>query len=308
MKKSLSPSRQPKDILRAQQQINARVFAYDRITLWVNGMAKPVLHPLIGTHCGEWTVVPNGCRYHSVWAWQIEIFQPSIRALKMLLKGFCGRRRTKLIYVEFACDLITKNKAGALELRNFLMAHALPKYMRQDVLFVEHTAYFNRRSNVDADLDSDEASDTTSCNKAPRNLVMYADRESKQQGVHIKKPCCHIEWRLHGSQGFKSANVSCLDDLLYFDHMEFWKRNLPLYRLPRKTAIGQLLREGDDEVGDAALRRLVRAFLSEFELDGALVLHNLIRQRPDIKKLLEPIDIELILDVNNANKSGDFDD
>lgn len=298
MKKPLPASRQPTVVNDTKRRIKKVVFAFDRITFWVDGNEKPKFGERIREHVKAIEVKSNQSPYQSTWTWEIKVLQPSVMALRMLKNKFGSTRRTKLVYLELACDLITRNSNSALILRDFILSHAMPKYLRNDVLFYESTAYYNRLHSGNDSQDHVDSTDDDDAEqkfkKSSTNLVIYADRPSKQNGLQTGKPCCHIEWRLHGHQGLKRAGVSILDDLVHFDHFQFWSKNLILAQLPKKVELGQFFEGKSTDVDDAAYRKRARTVLRRFEIGGVFLLHNFIRANKDVKKFVLPIDLKSI--------------
>jgi len=53
---------------------------------------------------------------------------------------------------------------------------------------------------------------------------MYSDRPSKV----TRQPCVHVEWRLKGKSIVESQGIYDVEQVIDFDHRQFWKAHLYL--------------------------------------------------------------------------------
>lgn len=269
-------SRLPTDFLRAIKFIQVVVYGIDRVTLWCDGQHAPLIPDNIYDACTNINVHPNDCKYHRSYPWKIDLLQPSRNALRLLQSSFGNRHRSKVIYVELACDFIVPDRQVAAQLMAFLLKHVAPKHTSQPVTFFQSTAYYSPRSN--------QAGKKTS-----RNLVIYADKNSKLHSSHGKRACCHIEWRLSGARKLEHVGIRCFADLISFPHRKFWRRTLPCYQLPKLQKIGEWLRDGNEDVGDAAHRKAAKKFLSTYRENDVTPLQNVVADNYDFHALLTRI-------------------
>lgn len=68
------------------------------------------------------------------------------------------------------------------------------------------------------------------------NLVSYADKPSRITG---ELACLHIEFRARGQRSLQRLGIRCAQDLVNFDHYEFWKTRL-LMRTIDEDRFGRL--------------------------------------------------------------------
>jgi hypothetical protein len=140
-------------------------------------------------------------RYH-VW---LQLCQPSEAALR-----FIADREHQLNYTEVALDWMFDNEYERDRAREIANRNMVKKWHgQQQVKFVNGTRYTGKR-------------------KVPNKLVTYADKPSRTTGELF---CVHIEWRLNGVKALRRAGIDSVNDLLTFNHGQFWHKRLVLKRV-----------------------------------------------------------------------------
>lgn len=278
------PSKQPTAVKTALSLINRTVTGFDRLTFWVNHPAPSIPVHEIEHHCAKLNVVTGrSLPYHPMWQTQVDVFQPSDKALTLLAAAMGTRHAVRLSYAELAIDWLADTRTAAYSLRNFMLAHLHMPYLRHNVAFKRMTAYFAPRADQHAE-------------KKARNVVLYADRTSKLWPAHeLKSPCCHLEHRLHGVGTLANQGLLTLADFAQFDHRAFWAENLRLYCLPKMAELGRWLDPDNADVSPAALRKRANVFLNQYRHNEIFVLQNLWRDVREIANVLLPLTNELFL-------------
>ena len=133
----------------------------------------------------------------------LRLFQPSPAAFAMLV-----RRDVLINYVEVSLDWIFATAEEAERARRFVDRHWAMTHYRQD---------------DDRHVHVHEGTRYTAPQASPRDFVVYHDKESKLTG---EVDCCHLEVRFQSRQSCSRLGIETFDDLLAFDHRQFWTRNL----------------------------------------------------------------------------------
>ena len=276
-----SRTKWPVDVRRVLGLISDVEMAFDRLTFWIDHPAPDIPSSLIKRHCGGLQV--RNCYslpFHPAWQTEIAIFQPGHRALIALQHAIQTRHRTRLGYAEAALDWLVDDYVSAQALHQFMLGHLRVPYMRQPVWFEQGTAYFARLAAADGTKNS-------------RNVVLYADRESKLWPAGRRRsPCCHLEFRLDGVGTLAQHGLHTLSDCIEFDHRAFWKDNLRLFRLPSKVELGRQLAPLPQErrVSGTALAKRANRFLGRYRHNETFVLQNCWRDNPTIADLVTVLD------------------
>lgn len=135
----------------------------------------------------------------------LTIVAPTESALKYLA------RRSWLIpnYVEVALDFLTRDQESAQRLRDIFDHCFVQQWHGKDELHPEENGSYTRR------------------NRPGVRFAWYGDRPCKL----IDLPSFHIEARAHGMAAVRRIGLHHARDLLKFDHISFWKKNLNLYQI-----------------------------------------------------------------------------
>jgi hypothetical protein len=276
-KKKTPFSRLPIEVKNAIELVQDRKFGFDRLHVWIDHPDPDIPESMLAPLCGKVEIRRGRSKqYQNFWQTEICLFQPSVKCLQCLNELVGTRYRTKISYLEFAADLITRDRNDARALQQFFLAHVVVPYSRHRVNFEKETAYYNPRSSA-------------SGGRNPRVFVMYADKKSKLFNADTQgRSCCHLEYRLSEPAAIGTVGIFTIADCAAFKHLRFWRRHLQLWEF-EKTELGRLIGESPNVTG-TALRQRSNAFLQTHEHDGNYVLQNCIRTLPKMKEILQPID------------------
>lgn len=279
MAPKLSPSRIPADMKYALDCITGCVCAFDRLTISVDDSAlPPELGPKLAAYCRDVKISPIAHPYHRIWNTKVELYQPTQQALQTLHRGLQNRSMTRVSYVEIAIDWLTQDQQHASRLGGYLLEHLRVPHVRTPVKFEQATAYFNQRAAAGS------SSGVT---------LFYTDRRSKLLARKYPEPCCHLERRLRGHAACVKIGLGTVADCVQFDHAGFWKSALRLYDFRSKTALGEILAP-KPAVSTTRLREHANLFLDAHQAcgwyAGRYVLQDCLRTKPEIRKVLMPLD------------------
>lgn len=141
---------------------------------------------------------------------------------------------------------------------------------------------------------------------------LYADEPCRFTG---EVDCLHPDRRISGARACRAAGIETFQDMIDFDHVEFWRRNLRLYEIDvRKLGRMQLNRERSQRRRTRSVYRMGR-FTYDLDLRaGAILMRAAGRTNQDVvdryrgvlpvRRALISVDIEpilrrLALDYNN---------
>jgi hypothetical protein len=168
---------------------------------------------------GAGSVFPDPCvsvKDGHCWGWFLWVHQPTRNAI-VVLNQLQDEYGAKLSRLHIAYDFFTKGDVVTLHqwlLQHFIMKWRLPGYMEPIANVVADTAYWGRES-------------------ARRNIIPYCDNLSKINN----QPCCHIDFRLVGSNSvrkalkFASSNKAGLgkaENLLTLNPAKLFKRHFKI--------------------------------------------------------------------------------
>lgn len=177
----------------------------------------------VQSHCGSIAgprsiQLENGISIQSLW-----LHQPSRDVIERLLETEC-----RIIRVHVALDILSGTKAKAKELQEYLSQ-----------TFVLSSAPYDPVTWFRTD---DNPSGDSTCYfgfSKPRGpgktAALYADRVSKVTNT----PCCHLEARLELLDTLQRSSVDNAQNLLNFNHKEFWQQRIMLLQPPTELDIGK---------------------------------------------------------------------
>lgn len=170
--------------------------------------------------------------YSPRWKSVLELFQPTVAALRMIRYSAGSSVAVLPQAIELAFDIVPKLQRPELvrAIENEVWASVVPRYHRAEAVCERGTLYFERRTDVDG--------------RDRKNvLVCYSDRASKfsDHPEVAKSPCVHLEWRINGGPAMLNHGFASLGEIIALSHREFWMRNVHFYNLPRKTDVGRVL-------------------------------------------------------------------
>ena len=177
-------------------------------------------------------------------------------------------------------------------------------YQRQEVKKSRAIWYFGRRTKEADGIDQagtdgawdDCSGDGGKCWDTRGNVMaVYADLPSKLNNTRPTKndpPCLHFEWRANGSNSLARLGIVSLEDLILFNHQQFWITHVTLYQLPRPTDLGRLLAKSivaDANVSGTALRKRATKWISNNSIEGTFVMHNALLATKGINRHLSTV-------------------
>jgi hypothetical protein len=284
--------------LRNQWPRDYLVAGLDRLHIWVDRDELALPESL----AEDGTVVelhPHPMKFNALWKLQLQLRQPSRRALHAVNNALGNDVRAILNYVEIVLDVLCDSKKQACALQRAFIASVKMKHQQQTLVIHKGTAYIGRLAKSDR--------------KPGHVLCVYSDRPSKLNLAKRRRAhsaCLHIEWRATGARALEMLGIVTTRDLLDFDHRAFWAERIQLIALPnRKTELGRILHAAkgkNTEVTDRALRANADRWIKRHEIDGQFAMHNALLGQPEIARRLKTVPIEewLKREISRTEKRG----
>lgn len=273
----------PKHLQEALSLVRSISYGWDRIKFWFDDPQPNLPIKALKKECpGRVRFLLESAPFQPVWQSSLTIRQPTRRALKILRTALMDLPcSVEIGDLEICCDLITESSRKSLRLRNWLLGHLYLPYHRNKVFLerkYENVVYFHRRGN-------------TNGNKVGKVFVIYSDRRSKIRGNTYGEQCCHLEFRLFGTEQVRRLGVQTVDDLLQFDHIVFWCREIKFGQWQSKKALGVALNGGDPLSGTGS-RKKADAFLirERYLIKKNFVLQNVLIDRRNLQSAMREID------------------
>lgn len=257
------------------------IFGFDRVTVWLDRPELSIAKELLKKHCAQIEVYVEQMLFQARWKLRIEIFQPTTRCIQLLANALGNDVAAMLTYAEIACDFPANSKKQSLQYRNAFLATSNMRYQRHTVVREKGTFYFGRRTDGE--------------NRRNNVLAVYADKPSKLNNAQPSAdalPCLHVEWRVTGAAALANHGIVGLEDLIHFDHLRFWDKNILLYLLPKPTMLGRLLGKvlgADANVSGSALRKRAARWKERHSIKENFVMHNALRAMPELKQIFETV-------------------
>jgi len=260
------------------------IFGIDRLTLWIDQPELPFPTESLEGHCTEITLHLRQMRFNAQWKLKVDLHQPTLKCLQLLLKGLGQHVSTNICYIEFACDIVPADKKKSLHWRNLFLAEAGMKYQRQRVQQYKKTWYYGRRTKIKGQ-------------KRDSVLAVYADKPSKlnnakPEAANTNRVCLHIEKRVASSAAISRLGVNSLGDVIGLDHRNFWNEHVWMYKPLKPTQVGRLLAKlngADPNVSGSALRKRGHKWKADHSINRKFVLHNALLETPMLKKSLKTL-------------------
>jgi hypothetical protein len=203
---------------------------FDAVRLWVREPYDSEALAQLRAQCGRGGIHPeNGpARFDSRLRQRIDIRQPSADALRQL-----ARRDDVLINkVEVALDYVFHSPVARDEAFEFLHRHMIRRWhgKKQEIRLYRRGMQGDDEGGVGTRYDAARG--------APNMTALYRDEFSRVTG---ELNCVHLEWRLSGLRAVRNAGIESGQDLVEFNHRQFWQKRLLLYDVdPRR--LGRLIR------------------------------------------------------------------
>jgi hypothetical protein len=136
---------------------------------------------------------------------------------------------------EIALDWVFKFRGHRDEVWEFLHRHLVRRWhgKKQEIRFYRPKA----QTPVVAD-DGTVGTRYDAGRWAPNVIASYREDHSRITG---EVNCLHLEWRLTGVKAMRGAGIESGQDLLGFDHRQFWQKRL-LLRNADQERLGRLIR------------------------------------------------------------------
>lgn len=180
---------------------------------------------------------------------KINLFQPTKETLLELANNDILSGDYAITYIEFAVDFLVKNKKSRNTLSDFFDKHlfnqrsvkknsATSKFHFKYGNDCKKKKYCKEKNNTDSDKESNCICKTRYFTppKDKIRMAVYSDKRTKTKS---KKYCVHIEKRIVGLKAIKKNNIYTFQNIVDFNHSEFWSTNLDL-RKPNLSALGRL--------------------------------------------------------------------
>jgi hypothetical protein len=184
-------------------------FFYDRVKLYVDSSNRKAKIEKICPNKEQHKIIPRTLLHYDTMNLMIDAHQPDKLYFRRLNNALRGDYLVN--YVEFAMDILCKNKKQVTKLRKLLNGLLIFERKRSDIRFyhkkVKNIHYFGNRF---------EHSDIS---------VIYSDLPSK---LDENRNCVHIEMRLYGSTTIKGFGIYTIQDLIEFQHKNIWDKYLDL--------------------------------------------------------------------------------
>ena len=200
---------------------------FDKIQFW---LLKPVDRATIARlrkQCGRGGLYVENrrARFDARYRQRVELRQPSDQALRWL-----ARHDDALINrAEVTIDLVFKSWAERDDAFDFLHRHLVRRWhgKRQQIRVYKAE---DKRTSGGTRYDAGRW--------AANRIVFYREEHSRITG---ELASLHLEWRLNGLKAVRSAGIESGQDLLEFDHRQFWQKRLLLYEVDCQR-LGRLIR------------------------------------------------------------------
>lgn len=209
-------------------QLVVKKYAYiDTVVIWFHArINKTQLAEIIRRCDGSAWPEYLPMKFQPWWSCKLTMQRPRDECfgyLAFLAFGFLDDvcRDYKINQLHIALDLCTEIQADAQAVNDFNATYLVKPWPGKRKL-----------GNYGLTLYSAKPSKTQLRN----NLVQYSDRPSKITG----QPCMHLEWRCLNAGDVKRAGVQSFDDLINFQHRDFWEPKLR-YQVIDLGALGQRL-------------------------------------------------------------------
>jgi len=214
---------------------------FDKVQFWLKVPADRRTLLILTQNCGrgglhfENKPAPFGRGYGQ----RIELRQPSPDALQWLAE----RDDVLINRVEIALDYVFESWSARDEAQEFLDFHLIRRWHSKKQKIRLYRAGKERdsrgRRKPERVATIDRAQTRYDSGRWSRNgIAIYTERHSRVTGELC---CLHLEWRANGRRAVQAAGIKSAEDLLQFDHHEFWKKRLLLVDIDTER-LGRIFR------------------------------------------------------------------
>jgi hypothetical protein len=249
----------------------------DKVALWLpRPLDKSVIKQL-KANAAHVYIGNRVARFDRRLVQRIELKQPKESALRAL----AGLPGAYVNQVEVALDLVfnrLREQDQAFEVFDWSLVRRWHSDKQQVLIF-------GAENNPETRYDAGRFS--------PNQLVVYREHHSRISG---ESNCLHVEWRLNARRAVVAAGIQSVQDLLRFNHRQFWEKRLLLY-------------EADPERVGAFLRhrkRKGRPEKSDLDHKRGLVVINSVRtiqelldryRETGVRRVLRKIEVSSLLQI-----------
>jgi hypothetical protein len=193
---------------------------FDKIQFWVHTPLNRKTLAGLRKECGRGGLYVDNrpARFDRRYRQRIEFKQPLDQALRWLAQ--CDE--ALINRAEIAIDLVFRSWAERDDAKEFLHQHFVRRWhgKNQPIWVFEAGARYDGPR------------------RAPNRTAFYQEEHSRITG----EVCVlHVEWRLNGLQALRRAGITSGQDLLEFNHRQFWQKRLLLYEVDCQR-LGRLIR------------------------------------------------------------------
>jgi hypothetical protein len=205
---------------------------FDKIQFWLREPIDRATLRKLRKQCGRGSIfTQNGpARFNAWYRQRVEFKQPSDQALQWL-----ARREDALINrAEITLDLMFKYRANRDEAWEFLNCHLIRRWhgKKQEIRIErgkKKPSVAVARGTIGTRYDAGPW--------APNLIALYPEECSRVTG---ELNCLHLEWRLKGLKAVRLIGIEAGQDLLAFNHRQFWQERLLLVTAD-KERLGRLI-------------------------------------------------------------------
>lgn len=259
------------------------VVGFDRVCVMFDVSDPRLPLDALGKLCGNVNFLVGQEKFGARWKSRVELFQPELDALKLLCRALPPIVSAKVFNAEIAFDVLCPSKKAARMLLQAFLGAARMRSQRHSVVRDRTTWYYGRRAMSSNSRRQGPV-------RRPHVIAAYADRPSKLLNRVSSNTAFHVEWRASGSAALADVGIVAISDLVSFDHLQLWTRNVRMYEVPKRTELGRILAAAIGQsptVSGSALRKRATKWERNATSQGLFVMHNALLGQPDVVKRLK---------------------
>lgn len=221
----------PRDV--AEIKPSAHCFYFDKITIWVKRPIDPATEAWLRKHCGSIDVRNRPARFGRGYRQRIELKQPSRKTLQWI----ASRKDALINQVEITVDFIFGSLSDLIMAFEFLHRHLVRRrHGKRQEIRLYRTGPDGRHVRV---YEIEIARSRYDAGRWRPNLIMlYRELHCRVSG---ELNSLHLEWRASGARAVRALGIKTGQDLVDFDHRDFWDKRLLRYEVNFER-LGRLIR------------------------------------------------------------------
>jgi hypothetical protein len=204
---------------------------FDLVQFWVRTPLDRDTIDWLKTLCGSIHHYEGPAPYSARFRQRLQLTQPSDLALQWLAE----RDDALINRAEIALDWVFKYRTDSDEVWRFLHRHFVRRWhgIKQEI-----RVYRPKAQAAPGDV-GDETSGTRydGGRRAPNRIAWYEEYHSRITG---ELNCLHFEWRLNSLKAVRRVGIESGNDLIGFDHRQFWQSRLLLFTADQER-LGRLI-------------------------------------------------------------------